>query len=83
VATEKLVQERKLIVSIERPARFYIEAQLATKDFHKAARKKGKKLIEFIDMHAKNRNWSVPSDIVNCEPMWDTAEPVGEDSSDR
>ncbi|MGE0190280.1 MAG: hypothetical protein AB7Q04_13470 [Steroidobacteraceae bacterium] len=68
---------RNLIVSIERPAYFYIEAQLTTKDLDKAARLKGKKLIEFIDKHAKNRNWRVPSDIVNCEPMWDTAEGVG------
>jgi hypothetical protein len=71
---------KKLIVSIERPAHFYIEALLAAKDFDKAVCLKGKKLVEFIDEHAKNRNWSVPSDIVSCEPMWDTAAGVGEES---
>jgi hypothetical protein len=67
---------RKLIVALEREAVYFIEAVLTPKDLEKAAGLKGEKLIAFIDRHAANRNWSVPTNRVNEEPMWDTAEAV-------
>lgn len=75
----KAVDIKKLIVGLERPAHFCIEVLLTARDLDTAAGLKGMELIEFIGKRAMNPNWSAPSDIVNCRPKWETAEPVGEE----